>query len=455
MNATGRFSAQGDLFWAVTEAETAERLARLKPRQRLARIPGMAQLCQKRPFALLMRAAQERDPGAFRFWPRTWVFPEDDAPSSATFQREGPLIYKPSDGAQGDGIVLLNSHVEMKRKLAAAGSGPDCVLQSYLAEPLLLDGLKFDVRLYVLVTSLSPLRVLCCTEGLVRVCTKTYEAPSSRNSHLLNAHLTNYSVNKYEAGYQHDDDPFAGDRGTKRSLRAVWSHLETLGYDAAGMEREMHAVVAKTCAAMAGALRDEDEAMPASSLWPPQEQHGAAASLAGGRGGRAGSATPAGPAGGKKGLTQCFQLLGFDLMFSDNKAAEADAPRVHLLEVNCNPSLAIDSVFPLAGPHCCLPHPLPTDTPWYESCKAAMAQLPYKGARQCLCRDHHRPHLHAPSAVDLVAKRAAVGGAMTIVRRQMKAGSRRGGEGASEVTLAELARGTAYVPVMDDEELLC
>jgi hypothetical protein len=84
-----------------------------------------------------------------------------------------------------------------------------------------------------------------------------------------------------------------------------------------------------------------------------------------------------------------------------------------------------------------------------------MAQLPYKGARQCLCRDHHRPHLHAPSAVDLVAKRAAVGGAMTIVRRQMKAGSRRGGEGASEVTLAELARGTAYVPVMDDEELLC
>ena len=67
-----------------------------------------------------------------------------------------------------------------------------------------------------------------------------------------------------------------------------------------------------------------------------------------------------------------------------------------------------------------------------------MAQLPYKGARQCVCRDHHRPHLHAPCAVDLVAKGAAVSGALQIVRRLMSAGRSEG---------EELAQGTAYVPV--------
>jgi hypothetical protein len=32
---------------------------------------------------------------------------------------------------------------------------------------------------------------------------------------------------------------------------------------------------------------------------------------------------------------------------------------------------------------------------------AALREMPYRGARQCICRAHHRPHLHAPCAVDL------------------------------------------------------
>ena len=51
-------------------------------------------------------------------------------------------------------------------------------------------------RLYVLISSLSPLRVFLCREGLVRVCSAPYEAPSKRNAHKLTSHLTNYSINK-------------------------------------------------------------------------------------------------------------------------------------------------------------------------------------------------------------------------------------------------------------------
>ena len=42
------------------------------------------------------------------------------------------------------------------------------IVQSYIPNPLLINGYKFDFRLYVLVTSINPLRIYLYKDGMVR-----------------------------------------------------------------------------------------------------------------------------------------------------------------------------------------------------------------------------------------------------------------------------------------------
>ena len=76
---------------------------------------------------------------------------------------------------QGRGIFLtreMPSQIDMSTPLVA---------QRYIARPLLLDGFKFDLRLYVLVTGCDPLRIFLHEQGLVRLASQQYVAPKKKN----------------------------------------------------------------------------------------------------------------------------------------------------------------------------------------------------------------------------------------------------------------------------------
>jgi hypothetical protein len=75
------------------------------------------------------------------------------------------------------------------------------VVQKYLHRPHLIDGFKYDLRIYVFVNGINPLRVYIYKDGLARFATEKYEKPSDKNVDNLFMHLTNYAINKFSENF--------------------------------------------------------------------------------------------------------------------------------------------------------------------------------------------------------------------------------------------------------------
>lgn len=87
--------------------------------------------------------------------------------------------------------------------------------------PYLIDELKFDLRIYVLLKSVSPLKIFIYKEGLARFATSKYEKPSKFNIQDFMMHLTNYAVNKKSPNFIFNEKEKDDDIGHKRSLTSV------------------------------------------------------------------------------------------------------------------------------------------------------------------------------------------------------------------------------------------
>lgn len=71
---------------------------------------------------------------------------------------------KPTNSACGRGIKMINKESIIKNK-------KDILVSEYVANPHLINNFKYDLRIYILVTSYDPLRIYMFKEGLTRFAT--------------------------------------------------------------------------------------------------------------------------------------------------------------------------------------------------------------------------------------------------------------------------------------------
>lgn len=238
----------------------------------------------------IMRELEERIHEIPDFYPETYLLPEERLKLIDAFPSSPLWIQKPAGGSRGNGISVINElpNPTIKR----------VVVQKYLDHPLLINGLKFDLRFYVAVTSLVPLRVYAFYNGLVRLATEPYE---ENHDSIANksAHLTNFSINKENQNFHATNDLSEDGKGNKWSHVPFWPWLKEQGFDI----EEIRSKIEDAFVTCIMASRETFRKQPR--------------------------------------LRESFELFGFDVILS--KTGE-----IHILEVNVSPALGTSSNLDMA-----------------------------------------------------------------------------------------------------------
>lgn len=277
-----------------------EAFSTLQSFQKINHFPGTGEISHKDNLARNLDKLHRVAPKEYNFAPKSWILPSEysslrkHCDDSKRKGKQATYIFKPPNSAQGRGIQLT-------RTLEDIPDDGTMLVQEYLPKPFLIDGYKFDLRLYVLVTSYEPLRVFLYRDGLVRLSTQKYKAPTNANLDKLFMHLTNYSLNKFSKDY---DDSEGSDSGSKRTIKWMMEHLAEEGHDTEKIWADMADVIIKTLIV----------------AWPHNVH---AYRVAGGQGDTSEMYNP----------SNCFTILGFDIFLNKNL-------KPYIIEVNRSPSFS-------------------------------------------------------------------------------------------------------------------
>lgn len=228
----------------------------------------------------------------FEIMPQTFLLPHEYTQFVSSFtkvtnQYENLWILKPIGLSRGRGITIINS-------IDGVTYNKSSVIQKYIEKPLLLNGYKFDLRLYVLVTSFNPLEAFIYSDGFARLSTMLY-SDSKEDIDNKFIHLTNSSIQKYNTDNIDKNNPLNEESeqvgGSKLSLQGVlglWEKLQAKGID-------VHELWRKICLLVVKSLVAVEEKIPHNPCY--------------------------------------FEIFGYDVIIDSNL-------RPWLLEVNASPSLS-------------------------------------------------------------------------------------------------------------------
>eukprot|EP00761_Pharyngomonas_kirbyi_P005096 gb/GECH01005101.1/.p1 GENE.gb/GECH01005101.1/~~gb/GECH01005101.1/.p1 ORF type:complete len:677 (+),score=163.72 gb/GECH01005101.1/:1-2031(+) len=264
--------------------------------QRVNHFPGTTHIGRKDRLAILLEhMAEYGSDEEFAFHPSTYVLPDDRKQLQHYVKKElesgrDPLLIKKPPAAS------CGRRIKVFRGSSSLPYNEDCIVQEYISNPLLVNNFKFDLRLYVVVTSYNPLRVYLYPDGLTRFATEPY---SNSSVHNRTMHLTNYSINKKSPLFVQNTDESADNIGSKWSVNALKAYFQEAEIDDKNLWDKINDIIIKTLISGERIVSDRAE-----RFLPHRNT--------------------------------CFELYGFDIMI------DADI-KPWLVEVNLLPSLACES----------------------------------------------------------------------------------------------------------------
>uniref|UniRef100_A0A915CFM9 Tubulin--tyrosine ligase-like protein 5 n=1 Tax=Parascaris univalens TaxID=6257 RepID=A0A915CFM9_PARUN len=287
-------NAKFNLLWTSSQLK-AHTLRSLAHWQRVNHFPRSFEMTRKdRLYGNIARARQQFG-DAFDFIPEFYVTPKELIKfAHVCDQRDDykkAFIMKPVASSRGNGIIITSTPIDIPLK-------SEMIISRYISNPYLIDGRKFDLRIYVLVTSFHPLTAYIYNEGLTRFASQLYPNNPITFTQPL-AHLTNYSLNKLSDKFIRNERAEHEDSGHKWTLGALLRKLRSMGVDIRLLMVRIEDIILKTLLSVQGRIA----AVSRNLLTHPR---------------------------------CCFELFGFDVLIDSYL-------KPWLLEVNLSPSLTCDS----------------------------------------------------------------------------------------------------------------
>ena len=204
-------------------------------------------------------------------------------------------IFKPSASSCGKGIKILSKESPIPE------SKKGFIISEYISNPHLIEGLKYDLRVYVLVTSYDPLVIYMYNDGLARFATEKFNLDEEDFENRF-IHLTNYSIQKKSEVYQQNKNKQSSNlKASKWSLKTLQKVFEDHGKDYQAVKERMKDLIIKTIISVDEPINSAmKEGTDLSDIW--------------------------------------FEIYGFDILIDSNL-------KPWILEVNISPSLSSSSPF--------------------------------------------------------------------------------------------------------------
>ena len=183
---------------------------------------------------------KKKFPDDYNFMQETFILPDDKEIIKEKFKdyklsKDNLWLIKPPNRLQGKGVKILTNFSNLYHK---------GIITHYVPNPLLLHGRKFDLRVYIFISSFLPLKIYFNNEGLVRVSVNYYNLDEENYSNSF-IHLTNTVLNIKNKNFTHGNN-MTDERGNIWSFKAFKNYLIKRGYNYDKLFERMKDIIIKS-----------------------------------------------------------------------------------------------------------------------------------------------------------------------------------------------------------------